>query len=56
MRPNHLSPSRTGIEVEIIFIDDGSTDKSWKVIESLVKLDPPGPRIRFRHNAARPPR
>ena len=29
-----------GFSYEVIFIDDGSTDKSWKVIEDLILLNP----------------
>lgn len=35
---------------EILFIDDGSTDNSWKVIESLSKKDPNVKGIRFQRN------
>ncbi|WP_274475710.1 glycosyltransferase family 2 protein [Mangrovimonas aestuarii] len=35
---------------EIIFIDDGSTDDSWKIIESLSKRDPHIKGIRFFKN------
>ena len=35
---------------EIIFIDDGSTDNSWKVIESLHQANPNIKGIRFRRN------
>ena len=43
-----------GFDLEIVFIDDGSKDKSWEVIESLVKLDPRRVRgIRFRHNCGK---
>ncbi|WP_445382481.1 glycosyltransferase family 2 protein [Robiginitalea sp. IMCC43444] len=35
---------------ELIFIDDGSTDNSWKVIESLAATDPAVKGIRFLKN------
>jgi glycosyltransferase involved in cell wall biosynthesis len=38
------------LSYEIIFIDDGSTDKSWQVIEELSKLNPNVKGIRFRRN------
>jgi glycosyltransferase involved in cell wall biosynthesis len=39
-----------GYELEIIFIDDGSTDESWRVIERLAGEDPLLRGIRFRRN------
>ncbi len=42
---------RTGDSFEVIFIDDGSTDKSWEVIEKLAHKNPNSLRaIRFRKN------
>jgi glycosyltransferase involved in cell wall biosynthesis len=38
------------IATEIILVDDGSKDDSWKVIESLVKLDPRVRGLRFAFN------
>lgn len=35
---------------ELIFVDDGSTDRSWEVIESLRAKDPAIHGIRFRRN------
>ncbi|WZP01031.1 glycosyltransferase family 2 protein [Isosphaeraceae bacterium EP7] len=35
---------------EFLFIDDGSRDKSWEVIKTLVALDPRVRAIRFRRN------
>lgn len=37
-------------KIELIFIDDGSTDSSWSIIESLVKEDSRVRGIRFRRN------
>ena len=36
--------------IELIFVDDGSTDASWSIIESLVEADPRVRGIRFRRN------
>lgn len=35
---------------EVLFIDDGSKDKSWQVVESLCKQNPQFKGIRFRRN------
>jgi glycosyltransferase involved in cell wall biosynthesis len=35
---------------EIIFVDDGSNDQSWKVIESLNRANPSVKGIKFRRN------
>ena len=35
---------------EIIFVDDGSTDNSWDIIERLTKVDPAVKGIKFRRN------
>jgi glycosyltransferase involved in cell wall biosynthesis len=43
VNPIHLS-------YEIIFVDDGSTDHSWQVIEQLSKQDPNVRGIKFRRN------
>lgn len=40
---------------EIIFIDDGSTDDSWKIIESLRQKSPCVKGIRFRRNYGKSP-
>ncbi|MDR1491262.1 MAG: glycosyltransferase [Planctomycetaceae bacterium] len=37
-------------EIEIIFVDDGSRDKSWEIIEALAKDDSRIQAIRFRRN------
>lgn len=39
-----------GAEHQIIFIDDGSTDATWSVIEEIVARDPGAEAIRFRRN------
>lgn len=38
------------LKYEIIFVDDGSTDKSWDIIESLSQEDPSIVGIKFRRN------
>jgi glycosyltransferase involved in cell wall biosynthesis len=35
---------------ELIFVDDGSTDRSWEVIQSLSKANPHVRGIKFRRN------
>jgi len=40
---------------EVIFVNDGSTDKSWQVIESLQKQSPCVRGIKFRHNYGKSP-
>lgn len=42
--------TQNNLSYEIIFIDDGSTDDSWKVINSLRDKDPNTKGIRFRRN------
>lgn len=39
-----------GLSFEIIFIDDGSDDNSWTVIESLIASNPQVKGIKFRRN------
>jgi len=39
-----------GIDCEVCFVDDGSTDGSWTVIADLARLDPRLHGIRFRKN------
>ena len=39
-----------GYNMEIIFVDDGSTDRSWSVISKLAQSDPQTRGIRFRRN------
>ena len=37
-------------DLEIIFVDDGSRDRSWEIIEMLTKDDPRIKAVRFRRN------
>ena len=39
-----------GFEVDIIFVDDGSTDNSWKIISEMAAIHPEIRGIRFRRN------
>src|SRR5579885_3236865 len=39
-----------GFTYEVIFIDDGSKDKSWEVIEALAQQNPNVKAIKFRRN------
>jgi dolichol-phosphate mannosyltransferase len=39
-----------GIDAELILVDDGSKDDSWKVIESLVQKDPRVRGVKFKFN------
>ena len=48
MAANHFS-------YEIIFVNDGSTDRSWEVIESLSAKDPNVKGIKFRRNYGKSP-
>lgn len=46
-----LNTARTeGYSLDIIFVDDGSTDASWQLIERLSEKDPQVRGIRFRRN------
>jgi len=38
------------LSYEIVFIDDGSSDTSWKVVESLIQKNPDLKGIKFRRN------
>ena len=40
---------------EVIFIDDGSTDRSWSIIEDLKKQSPSVKGIKFRRNYGKSP-
>jgi len=42
--------NQNGFDFEVIFVDDGSTDDSWKVIEYLSEMNPEVKGIRFRKN------
>ena len=42
--------ARTGLPFELIFVDDGSTDRSWEVISDLARADARVRGIRFRRN------
>lgn len=42
--------NENGYSYEIVFVDDGSTDNSWAVIESLSKANPSVKGIKFRRN------
>lgn len=44
-----------GIGYEVIFVDDGSTDRSWEVIEGLSKTNPNVHGISFRRNYGKSP-
>jgi glycosyltransferase involved in cell wall biosynthesis len=46
----HKVFANTATQWELIFIDDGSTDSSWKVISELVSQDSTFQAIRFRRN------
>jgi dolichol-phosphate mannosyltransferase len=41
---------RESLNIEIIFIDDGSSDDSWKIVKQLREQDPRIHAIRFRRN------
>lgn len=43
------------LSYEIIFVNDGSTDKSWKVIEALKSKSPQVRGIKFRNNYGKSP-
>jgi len=44
------SCEKNGVSFEVIFVDDGSTDSSWAVINECSKLDSRVSGIRFRRN------
>lgn len=42
--------NKANLSYEIVFIDDGSTDKSWQVVENLIQQNPDLIGIKFRRN------
>ena len=44
-----------GFSYEVIFVNDGSTDNSWKVIEQLAEKHPEAKGIKFRRNYGKSP-
>lgn len=44
-----------GFSYEVIYVDDGSTDESWQIIESLKKKNPNVGGIKFRRNFGKSP-
>ncbi len=46
----HTVCEREGLSYEVIFVDDGSTDTSWEVIEKLSHANPNLKGIKFRRN------
>ena len=43
------------LSYEIVFVDDGSKDKSWEVIESLAAKNPEVKALKFRRNYGKSP-
>ncbi len=46
----HRVVTKEGLSYEIIFVDDGSSDRSWQVIENLTNNNPSIKGIKFRRN------
>lgn len=42
--------ARQGYDLDVVFVDDGSTDGSWEVICGLAAADPRTTGLRFRRN------
>jgi glycosyltransferase involved in cell wall biosynthesis len=51
----HVVLAGMGVHYEVIFVDDGSTDGSWNVIERLARTDPRVKGIRFGRNYGKSP-
>ncbi len=47
--------AENGFSYEVLFIDDGSTDKSWDVITALSRRNPALKGVRFRRNYGKSP-
>ena len=47
--------TKNGFTYEVIFVNDGSTDRSWKVIEELAAQHPEVKGIKFRRNYGKSP-
>lgn len=47
--------NRNGFSYEVIFVNDGSTDNSWEVIESLAARNPAMKGVSFRRNYGKSP-
>ena len=47
--------TKNGFTYEVIFVNDGSTDRSWKVIEELAAQHPEAKGIKFRRNHGKSP-
>ena len=47
--------TENNLSYEIIFVNDGSTDNSWKVLQDLQKANPEVHAIRFRRNYGKSP-
>ena len=46
---------KNGFSYEVIFVNDGSTDSSWQVIEQLASNHPQAKGIKFRRNYGKSP-
>ena len=51
----HRVVEKEGYSYEIVFVDDGSTDNSWHIIQELSKQNPNVKAIRFRKNYGKSP-
>ena len=54
-RLDQTCDERTSVSHEIIFVDDGSTDQSWPIIEQLSQCDSAVHGIKFRRNYGKSP-